>query len=285
MFGIKNIAALLIAMSISYGQLAAAEDIRINKVSGEKEELLYSVLKLVWSKADPNGKIIQLNDELPVSRLPVEVESGAIDLMWSGASTANDNQMLAVRIPLLKGMLGHRISIIRQGDQHKFNNVNTIADLAKLDAGMGRTWGSTKVLEQAGLNVVTSMKYENLFHMLEGGRFDYFPRGIHEPWTELAAHPELPLEVERRLLLIYPYAMYFYVQKENRALHRKLTLGFETAIADGSFDELFYSAPMVKQVIAKGNIKDRIVIRMPNHEMHKDTPIDRPELWLDVNKL
>lgn len=243
------------------------------------------MLELVWSKADPNGKIIQLNDELPVSRLPVEVESGAIDLMWAGASAKNDEQMLAVRIPLLKGMLGHRISIIRQGDQHKFNDIRSISDLARLDAGMGRTWGSTKVLEQAGLNVVTAMKYENLFHMLEGGRFDYFPRGIHEPWAELAKYPELPLEVEKRILLIYPYAMYFYLQKDNRALHAKLTRGFEQAIADGSFDELFYSAPMVKQVIEKGNIKDRIVLRMPNNEMHKDTPVDRPELWLDVNKL
>lgn len=283
MFGIKTLSALLVV--ICFSQVSVAEDIRINKVAGEKEELLLSVLELVWSKADPNGKIIQLNDELPVSRLPVEVESGAIDLMWAGASAKNDEQMLAVRIPLLKGMLGHRISIIRQGDQHKFNDIRSISDLARLDAGMGRTWGSTKVLEQAGLNVVTAMKYENLFHMLEGGRFDYFPRGIHEPWAELAKYPELPLEVEKRILLIYPYAMYFYLQKDNRALHAKLTRGFEQAIADGSFDELFYSAPMVKQVIEKGNIKDRIVLRMPNNEMHKDTPVDRPELWLDVNKL
>lgn len=283
MFGIKTLSALLVV--VCFSQVTAAEDIRINKVTGEKEELLHSVLELVWSKADPNGKIIQLNDELPVSRLPVEVESGAIDLMWAGASAKNDEQMLAVRIPLLKGMLGHRISIIRQGDQHKFNDIRSISDLARLDAGMGRTWGSTKVLEQAGLNVVTAMKYENLFHMLEGGRFDYFPRGIHEPWAELAKYPELPLEVEKRILLIYPYAMYFYLQKDNRALHAKLTRGFEQAIADGSFDELFYSAPMVKQVIEKGNIKDRIVLRMPNNEMHKDTPVDRPELWLDVNKL
>lgn len=283
MFGIKTLSALLVV--ICFSQVSIAEDIRINKVADEKEELLLSVLELVWSKADPNGKIIQLNDELPVSRLPVEVESGAIDLMWAGASAKNDEQMLAVRIPLLKGMLGHRISIIRQGDQHKFNDIRSISDLARLDAGMGRTWGSTKVLEQAGLNVVTAMKYENLFHMLEGGRFDYFPRGIHEPWAELAKYPELPLEVEKRILLIYPYAMYFYLQKDNRALHAKLTRGFEQAIADGSFDELFYSAPMVKQVIEKGNIKDRIVLRMPNNEMHKDTPVDRPELWLDVNKL
>lgn len=283
MFGIKTLSALLVV--ICFSQVSVAEDIRINKVADEKEELLLSVLELVWSKADPNGKIIQLNDELPVSRLPVEVESGAIDLMWAGASAKNDEQMLAVRIPLLKGMLGHRICIIRQGDQHKFNDIRSISDLARLDAGMGRTWGSTKVLEQAGLNVVTAMKYENLFHMLEGGRFDYFPRGIHEPWAELAKYPELPLEVEKRILLIYPYAMYFYLQKDNRALHAKLTRGFEQAIADGSFDELFYSAPMVKQVIEKGNIKDRIVLRMPNNEMHKDTPVDRPELWLDVNKL
>lgn len=276
--------ALLMCMA-GVGSVVQAQDIRINKVAGEKEELIYSVLALAWSKVAPNGKIIQANEELPVSRLPVEVGEQRLDLMWAGASAKNDDQMLAVRIPLLKGMLGHRVFIIKQGDQSRFNGVQSVSDLSNLDAGMGRSWGSTKVLEQAGLKVVTSLKYENLFHMLEGGRFDYFPRAIHEPWAELANHQGLGLQVESRLLLIYPYAMYLYLHKDNLALHARLTEGLEMAIADGSLDELFYANAMVKAALDKGRLGERLVLRIPNAAMHKDTPTDRPELWLDISKL
>lgn len=50
---------------------------------------------------------------------------------------------------------------------------------------MGRFWVSTKVL-------------------LDGSRFDYFPGAVHEPWSEVASYPDLELQVEENLLLIYP---------------------------------------------------------------------------------
>lgn len=271
--------------ALVFSSTAVAADLRINKVSGEKEQLIHSILKLAWSKVEPNGKIQESNEESPVSRLPVEVDEQRIDLMWAGASEKNDTHMEAVRIPLLKGMLGHRIFIIRKGDQTRFNNIQSVSDLARLDAGMGRSWGSTKVLEQAGLPVVSSLKYENLFHMLDGSRFDYFPRAVHEPWIELAKHSELDLAVENRLLLVYPYAMYFYVKKDNKSLKQKLTNGLEMAIADGSFDALFYSNPMVKAALSRGKLNERLILRIPNPAMHADTPTNRPELWLDVQKL
>ena len=146
---------------------------------------------------------------------------------------------MAVRIPLLKGLLGHRIFIIRNGDQKRFSRIDNLTHLSQLQAGMGRFWGSTKVLKEAGLPVVTSVKFKNLFHMLDGSRFDYFPRAVHEPWTEVAEHSELALDVERNLLLIYPYAMYFYMKQGNSRLHQLLMQGLELAIADCSFDKFF----------------------------------------------
>lgn len=282
--GLIRFTAALVLLAIFSAPISAKELV-ISKVSGDKELLILSILQLAVKKSGENLTIKELAQEVPIARRENETASGSLDLMWAGSSPKLDNKLRAVRIPLLKGMLGHRIFIIRQGDQASFNSVYNLSDLKQLKAGMGRTWGSTKVLEAAGLNVVSTLKYKNLFYMLEGGRFDYFPRAVHEPWSEVSNHPDLPLEVENNILLIYPYAMYFYIAKSNDELHATLTRGLEAAIADGSFNQLFYSHPMVKSAVEKTQFNQRVVLRISNPSMHPDTPVDRPELWLDVENL
>ncbi|MEI8634177.1 hypothetical protein P4S72_23305 [Vibrio sp. PP-XX7] len=156
-----------------------------------------------------------------------------------GANPDVEKRLQTVRIPVLKGLLGHRIFIIRAADQNRFAQINTLAELKQLKAGQGTFWGDTQVLKKANIPVVTTIKYANLFPMLEGGRFDYFPRAVHEPWVEVASRPELNLVVDKHILLIYPFAMYFYVNKSNTVLHNQIYKGFEIAIKDGSFDKLF----------------------------------------------
>ncbi len=262
-----------------------ADTITIGKVQGEKEELIRSILALALDKASPATTLKELEYVVPEGRLLTETNSGKLDVMWAGSSATLDESLLAVRIPLLKGMLGHRIFIIRGDDQDLLADVKNLSDLKQFKAGMGRHWGSTKVLQEAGLPVVTSVKYDSLFHMLDGDRFDYFPRALHEPWGEVQKHSDLDLGVDSHVMLIYPYAMYFYVRKDNTALHARLTAGLEEAIADGSFDQLFFSNPMVRQAVDRTGFKNRVVIRLPNSAMHPDTPVDRPELWLDVSNL
>ncbi len=282
---IKNhLIFVLLACQLSVAD-AFAQDVVISKVKGAKEELVLSLLELVISKTDPAAKVNQLDQEIPMSRQVEETNAGGLDLLWAGSSAELDRKLLAVRIPLLKGLLGHRIFIIREGDQRLFDDVYSLDDLKQLKAGMGRFWGSTKVLIEAGLPVVSTRKYKNLFYMLDGGRFDYFPRAAHEPWSEVADRPDLNLGVEKRILLIYPYAMYFYVGKTDLEMHARLTQGLEMAIADGSFDALFFSNSMVRAAVEKTNFRERIVMRIDNPAMHPDTPLDRPALWLDIENL
>ena len=282
---LTNTLARLILLAAIATPYAHAEILRINKVEEPKEQLIYSLLELALSKVDPNTTLKQLPEVIPVPRWASQTETGSLDLLWAGASKDLDQRFLTVRIPLLKGLLGHRVFIIRDNDQASFDQVTSLEDLKRLDAGMGAFWGSTKVLENAGLNVVKTVKYQNLFYMVDGERFDYFPRAVHEPWNELASRPDLNLSVEEKLLLVYPYAMYFYVRKDNIDLHKKLEKGLELAISDGSFDEIFFNNDLVKSALEKAQLGDRRVLRISNPDMHPDTPINRPELWLDISKL
>ncbi|MGF1758260.1 diguanylate cyclase [Photobacterium sagamiensis] len=264
---------------------ASGAEIITRKVAGTKEELVYDILELVLSKTMPDASLIQASEVLNGARLREEVKQGNIDVMWTGASPENDRQLLTIRIPVLKGLLGHRIFIIRKGEQFRFDNISTLNDLKQLNAGQGTFWGDNKVLGAANVPVITTIKYANLLPMLDGERFDYFPRAVHEPWSEVASRPEMNLTVEKKLMLIYPNAMYFFVNKNNHKLHEKIFTGFEMAIKDGSFDDLFFNHPMIKDVLAKANLKQRTVLRIDNPYLHPDTPTGRSEFWLDITKL
>lgn len=280
----KWVSYLLIFISLSFSISAQSSEIVINKVAG-RDRLIGDILTLIVNKLDSPLSIKQLPESRPEQRLIEDLQLGKVDLLWSGASPGLDENFLAVRIPLFKGLLGHRIFIIKKENQSRFDHIKTLQQLKKLKAGQGTLWGDTKVLKDAHLSVVTTLKYPNLFYMLEGERFDYYPRALHEPWSEVASRPELNLAVEEKVLLIYPLAMYLYVNKNDQVLHDKLVSGFEIAIEDGSFDELFFNNPMIKDALQKSNLKNRNIIRIANPNMHPDTPVDRPELWLDITNL
>ncbi len=275
---------LLICSLIVNSNAYSKEFVTIRNLSGDNEELIESILKLALSKSDPNLQIQRSTEYYSDSRLIEEVESGKLDVMWAGANQIIEERLRVIRIPVLKGMLGHRIFIIRAADQNKFEKINTLEELKAYQAGQGTFWGDTQVLKSANLPTVTTLKYPNLFPMLEGGRFDYFPRAIQEPWSEVSSRPELNLIVDKHLMLVYPYAMYFYVKQSNDGLYNKIYEGFNTAISDGSYDKLFSENPMIQDVLIKANLSERKVLRIENPNMHPDTPYDRKDYWLDISK-
>jgi len=262
-----------------------------------------ATLKYNQAESDPNGyyaeKMIKLALEhidtkyeleiVPGSmtqvRMVEDMMNGSLDIIWAGTSKDLEEQLEPVRIPLYKGLLGHRFLIIRKGDQAMFDGINNLEDLKKVKLGQGTAWVDTKILEANGLNVVKTMKYQNLFYMLDGGRFDAFPRAVFEPFSEVANYPALNLTVEKRLMLVYKMDFYLFVNKNNKKLARELELGLNRAIVDGSFEKLFLSAKSVQEAITKGDLKNRVVIPLDNPFNSKETPIDRAELWIDPNSL
>lgn len=249
-----------------------------------KEQYVLSVLKLALSKSMPDAQFQPLQQAVTEPRAVEHIKEGKMSVMWAATSVELERELLPIRIPIEKGMLGYRIFIIRKGEQSRFDKINTLDELKKLKVGQGRFWGDTAVLKGAGLPVVAPVKYPNLFPMLEGGRFDYFPRAIHEPWVEVEKHKDLNLEVEKHLLLVYPLTMYFFVSKQDSALAEAIRSGFETAIKDGSFDKLFYSTTMIHDALANAHLRDRVAIHLTNPNMPEETPLNRPELWLDTSK-
>lgn len=273
------LAILLGLASVSSQLYAAPIPVIHNKINNDNEGYSLNLLKLALSYH--GKKYVTQPTEVSYSQTKQmeEIKFGGISVLWAGTSRELEEELQPVRIPLFKGMLGSRIFIIRHDMQHLFNDIRTLEDLKKIRLGQGTTWADTQILKAAGLNVVTAHKYDSLFYMLEGGRFDAYPRGVHEPWGEIVRHKDLRLIVEKNIMVIYRMPLYFFVGPGNMPLANDIESGLNQAIADGSFDKLFFSNKMIQETLASANMEDRIKFYLDNPYAHPKTPVDRPELW------
>lgn len=208
------------------------------------------------------------------------VAQGILDVDWRVTSREREEQFLAVRVPLLKGLSGYRVLLIREGDQQRFDAVRTLEDLGRLKAGQGRGWVDVDILRANGLPVVEVDGYDTLFFLLAQGRFDYFPRNVSEVVEEAQTQRGRGLVVEKGLLLHYPVAEYFFVSRQNRTLADRLDRGLALALSDGSFDELFRGFPAHRLVLEKLGEPGRRLLELRNPLLPAETPLDRPGLWL-----
>jgi hypothetical protein len=247
------------------------------------KEYKYQLLELVLSKTEATDgpfRIEVVGEEVIAQSRVIElIDRGALTLIAVMTSQEREEQLLPVRIPIYKGLWGHRIFIIHRRDLDKFAAIHTEEELKALWAGQGHDWPDTHILEANGYNVVTSPDYRGLFAMLEKGRFDYFPRAINEPWREVEEEKAHDLVVEPTLLIQYYAPAYLFVSKQNTKLAERLERGFEMTIQDGSFDQLFNSHWYIQDALKLTNVQERTIFRLKNPLLSPETPLERTELW------
>lgn len=202
-------------------------------------------------------------------------------VIWTMTDNEREQQLRPIRIPLCKGLFGYRVLLIRANDQERFNAVQDLKGLSELLAGQGTHWPDTPIMQRNGLWVTTAETTESLFRMINAGRFDYFPRGISEAWFELAQRKEKNLVVEKNIMLYYPTALYFFVNKNNEALAVRIETGLEKLIDSGEFDEFFYRHPRVN--FGLENLTSRRVIKLDNPFLPTGVPVNNPRYWIDLN--
>lgn len=236
------------------------------------------MLDLALSKTGRPYRLEQGKGEALQGRVATELEEGSqIDVMWTMTSIERENRLLPVRIPIDKGLLGYRIGLVRTGDKDRLSKATTVQDLSNLRIGQGHDWPDMEILSANGLPVQGVAGYENLFLMLSGNRIDYVPRSVMEVPDELSAHPSLDLATEPYLVLHYPTAQYFFVNRDNKVLAALIGQGLEKAIADGSFDQLFMQ--YYGKTLRDAHFERRRLISLRNPLLPPQTPLGRPELW------
>ena len=264
---------------------AYAEQIRIPMTQKEGKRLhnllLQEALKRggVYVPSYPYGT----PDDLPLSTLIQGMRNDELDIFSAMTNQEFEQEFLAIYIPLYKGMMGMRLAIVKRANADMFSKVEDISDLQHFTAGQGTFWADSKILEANNLPLVRELKYPNLFPMLEAQRFDYFPRGIHEPWQEVETYRELNLVVDEHIMLWYTAPFYFFVKKDNQHLAKHLTEQLLLMVADGTFQKFFEKDADVMKALSLANIDKRKIIRLRNPFLTPETPINNKALWFDPN--
>lgn len=238
-----------------------------------------ALLQLAFDKARADYRIEPTRRAMRQSRALVELAqgSGQVHVVASMTSREREEQLLPIRIPIDKGLIGWRVPLVTADHVALLQNVRTAADLAHFTAGQESDWPDTTILRANGLPVVTATAYDSLFKMLAADRFDYFPRSVVEILPEAVRHAGSGIAVETSLALHYPAAVYFFVNRADVRLAEAIRTGLEAAIADGSFDRLFDSH--YARVIELTGLARRTVIELDNPLLPAETPLRRREFW------
>lgn len=259
----------------------SAKPLRVVAGSNSIETYARGLLTLALSKLPEKYEVEQTIASNSEERMVSMLMDNQLDVLWYATTNDLEERLQPIRICIYRGLLGYRVLMIKKGTQNKFDGIENLDDLKKVSLGQGRFWADTNVLTANHLNVVKVLKYEGLFYMLDGDRFDAFPRGAHEPWSEMQRYPKLALDVEQNLLISYTNPFYFFVSKSNTKLAADIEKGLRLAIEDGSFNDYFLNDPTVKDVMAKANLKTRTLIKLDNPGLPKKTPVDDASLWFD----
>ncbi len=243
------------------------------------------LLKLAVSKSSPHNQApkIVYGPNMTQARALKQIELGkTIDIFWAGTSIEREQQLKAIRIPLLKGLLGYRVSLVHKDFISGFDGINSKQDFTRFSPCQGSDWPDTDILASGGFNVVRNPDYKMMFKQVSIKRCHFLPLGVYEADAEYTANKNLypNIRLYKDIIIRYPFPMYFFVNKDNTTLASLIKNGLEKAIDDGSFDDYMKKSEVTKHLFPIKNWINARYINLSNPLLPKDTDTSNPRYWV-----
>ena len=142
---------------------------------------IHELLQLIFSKLDIDLTIEYSPEGLTQGRAMKALSNGnLINLNWSVTTKEREQQLLPIRIPIYKGLIGWRVFYIRKEEQELFSQVDNVDDLKNLVAIQRFDWPDYKILLANDLNVEGNIAFNRMHDAVISGLADYYPRSILE---------------------------------------------------------------------------------------------------------
>lgn len=204
---------------------------------------LYAIVNLAAKLSEPEYGEYEIvpSTDLVQGRAFVSLPEGQLLNVVIGAISSDRERLgLPIYIPLDRGILGLRVCL-QNASGNDLTNIKDIQDLKqqRITIGIGSHWPDRGILERNGINVAHSPVYEQLFNMLNMGRFDCFLRSLNEVQGEVKLFSNFNLKIEPSLGIVYPQADFAFVSVKHPRIHQRLTLGLHKALENGAFQEHF----------------------------------------------
>lgn len=291
----KGIIACFIMIAIAGVSVVFADKKKaINIVSAQSgfdatHDYYLGLIKLALLKVNrTNSYKISINSTvLSQGRVILELKrkNGLVNIYHAGTNEQREKKLIAIKIPLLRGTLGYRIPVIHKDNIKVFDNIKSIDDLSALIACQGENWPDSDILEENGLKVLRNTNFNSMYLQTQRKYCDYFPRAIIEGYSEVAARKHMAnnLLVYDKLLIMYPFSMYFFVSPHSPQLAIDIEKGLRIAIEDGSFEDYFKNSTITKQLFPLRKWRNALKIKLNNKFLPKKTPISVRKLWITLD--
>lgn len=281
----KKIIIMILISSVIF----AAQEIRIRPKQSDDDASHSYFVKVLQMALDNTEKeygkaVVKITDvNMTQGRSLEELEKGSyIDVDWAGTDIEREKKLLPVRIPLIGGLLGYRIPVIKKTNKSLFDKIKKVEDLKKLIAISGSHWPDSDIMESSGFNVERVPKFEQMYPLLESGRVDYFPRGINEVYGEVAARGNKGLIIYDKIIIAYKFPMYFFTNKKNTTLAKRIEKGLMIAVDNGSLLEFIKMHPVTSPIFPLSKYKDSLIFEVNNPYLPKLTPVSNKKLWINL---
>lgn len=279
-----KIKVLCLCLLSSYGPVAVAAVWKITYPRpitefDQKSQYPVKLLSLALDQTGVKYRLVPTEKSMEHHRSIVQLtENREVNVVWSVTNIEREQNMLPIRIPIFKGLIGWRMFMIKKENAEAFKQIKNLQELTQFKPIQVLTWADTKILQSNGFDVITPRSYEDVFSMLNQQQGDFLPRSLVEVWAEMSTDMVAEdIIVEPTLGVRYPAAMYFFVNVNDKILARLLTDGLEKAIASGEFDTLFNLE--FNDELKQANLKDRFFYELDNPLLPPKTPLERKELW------
>lgn len=153
-----------------------------------------------------------------------------------------EGKLRMIPVPLDRGLLGYRINLLLESQEHTLANVKTAADLRAYSMGQNVGWMDVEIYRAAGIPTKEIKNWANgeFAVQMEAGFVDLFPLGLEETLTYFLPHfrKKYPqLTTDPYILVRYPWFRFAWVspKPEADALYEALQKGFDVLIQNGSF--------------------------------------------------
>jgi hypothetical protein len=213
--------------------------------------------------------------DMEQGRAIYELEHGrSLDLLWLPCSLEREQRLLPVYIYMGGRDMGHRVCLIRKGEQSLFDNIHSLEDwkASGLVMGTGAHWADTEILEFNGIAVSKNSLDDALYDQLATHRFSAFPRGIDQIASAMQRRGQngrkLNITVEKRLLFVYPLREIIFVSRNNAQLKQRLEAGYNRLVKTGAWQKLFRNK-RGKTPYKELQLKQRVVLPLKNPFLSK----------------
>jgi len=204
-------------------------------------------------------------------------ENLVINVMWSMTDRMREEQLLPIRIPITRGLIGWRMFLTHKDNPFLNARVESLRDLQEFSPVQGISWPDTKILQANGFNVITGRDYLESVELVSNRRADFFPRSVIEIVDELGNEYSKNLVRREGLVLYYPTAQYFFTNKRNLTLSKLIETGLLRALEDGSYQALFDK--YFGEVLSSLQLEKATTFTLANPLLPVLTPIGEPEYW------